>query len=139
MRIKAVEREYKAMRLASDRLRDEARRDPTILRDDLGLRDIANASERLEGTYLIRLYAEFETGLRLFWMTIRPTKPSMQDLLDSIAGKRAIPSDPLADAHDVRVYRNSLVHERDEEVDPISIGKARSHLCRFFAFLPETW
>lgn len=138
-RIKAVEREYEAMRLASDRLLEEARRDPTILRDDLELRDIANASKRLEGTYIIRLYAEFETGLRSYWMTIRPTEPLTHDLLNGIAARRAIPADRLANAHEVRVFRNSLIHERDEEVVPISIGLVQRHLCRFFAFLPETW
>jgi hypothetical protein len=138
-RIKAVEREYKAMRLASDRLLEEVQRDPTILRGDLELRDITNASNRLEGTYIIRLFAEFETGLRLYWMTIRPTEPSTQDLLNGIAARRRIPADPLTNAHDVRVYRNSLVHERDEDVVPIPISEARRHLCGFFAFLPETW
>ena len=98
-----------------------------------------NAAKRLEGTYIIRLFAEFETGLRLFWMTIKPTEPSTRALLDGIAARRGIPTDPLASAHTVRVYRNTLVHERDEEVAPISIGGARSHLCRFFAFLPESW
>ena len=52
------------MRLAVDRLLEGARRDPTILSGDLNLHDIINASERLEGTYIIRLFAEFETGLR---------------------------------------------------------------------------
>ena len=138
-RIKDVEREYKSMRLASDRLLDEARHDPTILKENLGLRDIANASKRLEGTYIIRLYAEFETGLRLFWRTIKPTEPLTRDLLEGISARRGIPIDRLAGAHTVRVYRNSLVHERDEEVAPISIGRARSHLCHFFAYLPERW
>jgi hypothetical protein len=138
-RIKPVEREYKSMRLASDRLLNEAGHDPTIPGDDLVLRDIANASRRLEGTYIIRLFAEFETGLRLFWMTIKDTEQPTQGLLNGIAAGRGILDDRLTGAHDVRVYRNSPVHERDEEVAPISISGARSHLCRFFDFLPETW
>jgi hypothetical protein len=60
-------------------------------------------------------------------------------LLDGIAARRGISPDRLASAHAVREYRNSLVHERDEKVIPISIAEARSHLCRFFAFLPPTW
>jgi hypothetical protein len=63
-RIKTIEREYSAMRLAVDRLLEGARRDPTILTGDLKLYDIINASERLEGTYIIRLFAEFETRAR---------------------------------------------------------------------------
>ena len=66
----------------------EARRDPTIFGSDLKLHDIVNASGRLEGTYIIRLFAEFETGLRLFWATIRETEPPTQHLLDGIAARR---------------------------------------------------
>ena len=138
-RIKSIERDHASTRLALDRLLDEARRDPTILAGDLKLQDIVKASGRLEGTYLIRLFAEFETGLRLYWATIRETEPPTQHLLDGIAARRDIPPDRLADAHAVREYRNSLVHERDEGVAPISIAEARGSLCRFFAFLPPTW
>ena len=90
-------------------------------------------------TYLIRLFAEFETGLRLYWATIRETEPPTQHLLDGIAASCDIPPGRLADAHAVREYRNSLVHERDEGMAPISIAEARGSLCRFFAFLPPTW
>jgi hypothetical protein len=138
-RIKAIEREYLATRLATDRLVKEARQDSTILKGELRLRDIENAAGSLEGTYIIRLFAEFETGLRLFWATIKGTKPQTQDLLNGIAARRAIPHDRLASVQALRVYRNSLVHEREEDVHPISIGTARGHLCRFLDFLPPTW
>ncbi len=138
-RIRAIDLDHSSIRLALDRLLVEARRDPTVLGGDLKLQDIVNASGRLEGTYIIRLFAEFETGLRLFWATIRDTEPPTQHLLDGIAVRRGMPSDRLAGAHAVREYRNSLVHERDEEVPPISIAEARAHLCRFFAFLPPAW
>jgi hypothetical protein len=117
----------------------EARRDPAVLAGKLKVQDIARASGRLEGTYLIRLFAEFETGLRLYWATIRETEPPTQHLLDGIAARRDIPPARLADAHAVREYRNALVHERDEGVIPIPIAEAQDHLCRFFAFLPLTW
>ena len=80
-RVKSIERDHSSSRLALDRLRDEARRDPTILSGDLKSQDIAKASERLVGTYLIRLFAEFETGLRLYWATIRDTEPPTRHLL----------------------------------------------------------
>jgi hypothetical protein len=138
-KIKSIERDHLATRLALDRLLHEARRDPTILTGDLEPQDIVKASGRLETTYLIRLFAEFETGLRLYWATIRETEPPTQHLLDGIAARRGIPPDRLAGAHTVREYRNSLVHERDEDMVPISIAEARGYLCRFFAFLPPTW
>jgi hypothetical protein len=138
-RIKSIERDYSATRLALDRLLAEARRDPVILARKLKVRDVAEASGRLEGTYLIRLFAEFETGLRRYWTTIRETEPPAQHLLDGIAARRDIPPARLADAHAVREYRNALVHERDEGVAPMSIAESRGRLCRFFAFLPPTW
>lgn len=127
------------MRLAADRLLEDARRDPTVLGREIDLRHIVRASVRLEGTYVIRLFAEFETGLRLYWATIRQTEPPTQHLLDGIAARRAIPPERLASVHAVREYRNSLVHQRGEEVAPISIAVTQGHLCRFFAFLPPIW
>jgi hypothetical protein len=138
-RIKAVEREYLATRQATDRFQEFAHRDPTILRGDLRYREIVRASENLDGTYIIRLFAEFETGLRLYWDHARGTNPRMQDLLDGLAAMCGIPDEQQANAHAVRGYRNSLVHEREEEVKAIPIDKARGYLCHFFSFLPPQW
>jgi len=140
-RIKAVEREHAATRFATDQLLATAELDPNVLQGDLALRDLRRASEGLEGTYLIRLFAEFETGLRLFWEAARQTEPPTRtrDLLDGIAATRRIPHEQLHDAHAVREYRNSLVHARREATEPVAIPKARGHLCRFFAFLPPYW
>lgn len=139
-RIKAVEREFVAIRIAVDRLQLEVARDPAILRGRVEPRDLTRASEALEGTYLTHMFAEFEMGLRLFWATLRDTNPRAVDLLNSIAAQRGIPDDRRDEAHEVREYRNSLVHEReDEDIDPISLTAARSRLCTFFSFLPLEW
>ena len=138
-RIKSIEQDHSCARLALDRLLQEARRDPMILTGDLEPQDLVKASGRLETTYLIRLFAEFEAGLRLYWATIRETEPPTQHLLDGLAARCDIAPDRLAGAHAVREYRNSLVHAGDEAVAPISIAEARGNLCRFFAFLPPTW
>src|SRR5262249_30280832 len=137
---KAVEREYLAVRLATNRLLEAARRDSTLLRGQVDPRDLTRASDALEGTYLTRMFAEFETGLRLYWDTVRDTNPRTIDLMNSLAGQRGIPDDVLDNAHRVRDYRNSLVHEReDEDAEPIPIATARGSLCRFFSFLPPRW
>jgi hypothetical protein len=138
-RIKEVEREHSAIRLATDRLLGEAQRDPTVLEGSLRTRDIVHASERLDGTYIIRLFAEFETGLRLFWATRRNTEPPVRDLVNGVAALCVIPDDDRDSAHAVREYRNTLVHEREDQTEPISLADARSHLCRFFSFLPMNW
>src|SRR5437667_3892729 len=135
-RIKAVERQYAAVQLGTSRLLESARRDATILKGNVEYRDIVDAAKALEGTYIIRLFAQFETGLRLYWDSVRDTHPRARDLLDGIAALRVIPDDQRDNAHLVREYRNSLVHEREEEVEPIPIAVARGYLCRFFSFLP---
>lgn len=140
---KAVELEYRATRLATDRLLAAARLDATVLNSvpELRFRNIQAASRRLEGTYVIRLFAEFETGLRLFWPTVKSTKPPgrTRDLLDGVAAARSIETGRVKNAHAVREYRNSLVHQRAAESRPVSLSEARSHLMLFFNFLPPQW
>ena len=140
-RIKTVEREFTSMRFAADRLFAEAVRDSAVLKTVISLRDIRQASSRLDGTYIIRLFAEFETGLRQFWLAARGTDPPARtrDLLDGVAASRKIPDHQLVKAHKVRIYRNHLIHERDEPLDPVSVAEARHSLCRFFSYLPPNW
>src|SRR3954452_21429016 len=93
-RIKAVEREYVGMRQAADRLLQAALDDPTILQGNLRQRDIAGASKNLEGSYLIRLFAEFETGTRQYWGTKWDTYPKTVDLLNGLAARCESPDTP---------------------------------------------
>jgi hypothetical protein len=139
-RIKAVERDYSAASFAIDWLLESARSNKTILRRDLDIRDLTQASSRLEATYFIRLFAVFESGLRDFWQVEKPGRtPRTEHLLDGVASARGIPNNLLVSAHAVRLYRNSLVHEQGEEIKRITLEKARGHLCTFFSRLPPTW
>ncbi len=139
-RIKSVEKEYNATRFATDRLMAEARSDPSILKTAVEMGHISNASERLEGTYVIRLFAEFETGLKAFLRSTKTKIPAKAEkLLDRVASKVRMLDELLKNAHAVREYRNHLVHDREEEIAPIAIRKATSHLCTFFGRLPATW
>ena len=138
-RIKAVEREYVAMRQAADHFRQAAFDDPAILRANLQHGDIVAAAERLEGTYVIRLFAEFETGARQYWgATGRPIPGPPTCWMDWPHGAGfLIPSGKTRSL--VAHYRNGLVHERGEEADTMPIADARHHLCHFFSFLPRRW
>jgi hypothetical protein len=138
-RIKEVEREYLAARFAVDSLLARAEVDPAILKRRFDLKDFRHMGERLDGTYVIRLFAEFETALRLYWSAIRSTHPPTRDLLNGVAAQRHIPDECRDGAHQVRDYRNTLVHERDDRVTPIPIKLARGCLCRFVSFVPPTW
>ena len=138
-RIKAVEREHRAIRQATDRFKKAARHDPSALKGDLRYRDLDHASDNLDGTYIIRLFAEFETGLRQYWDRARGTHPPTRDLLEGLVAMRGIPDEQREQAHAVREYRNSLVHEREEESVVMPVDAARGHLCRFLSFLPPQW
>jgi hypothetical protein len=135
-RLKAVEREYSATRRATDHLAAEAAHHPAILRG-VGFPDLGRASENLEGTYIIRLFAEFETALRFFWTTYRPTEPPSRaiDLMNGVAATARIDHDPLEDAHGVRRFRNVLTHNREEPADPIPIANVRHRLNKYLGFM----
>jgi hypothetical protein len=140
--IKAVEAEYLVAVLAVTILRDRLRTESHLLTGGLKVADVNRMADHLEGTYLIRLYAVFESGLREAWRVVlnRDTQPPIRDLLDGIASARKIPDEELSAAHRVREFRNTLVHEQDEESEEtFTIGEARRHLTRFFSYLPPDW
>jgi hypothetical protein len=140
-RIGGVEKEFRAARLALDRLRREARLDPAILRTGKGSSGLSlpDAIRNAEGTYSIRMFAEFENALRSYWRTIHATVPASRDLLDGVAGRRRVPPGTTAAAHRVREYRNRLVHEFEADADRVAIDRAGRHLNTYLGRLPETW
>lgn len=138
-RIKSVETEYKAMRQASERFKKMAIDDPSILEVGSEHRHLVTACANLESTYLIRLFAEFETGVRQYWATQKSTKPNTSDLLKGSASRRRIPTTELELADSVRQFRNCLVHESAGSLNAIPLAVARGCLCRFFAYLPPQW
>jgi hypothetical protein len=140
--IRAVEREHQVIAVATKILSERLAADPSALRGHgLDYRDYQTSIRNLDATYLIRLFAEFESGLREAWERAfsQSSHPRMVDLLQALAARCRMPQDRLDDADRVRVYRNSLVHEGGEEVEPIPMGTARGHLCRFFSMLPSDW
>lgn len=141
-RIKLVDQEHEIATLAVTLLTEQSRTDPTVLPDGIQPKDVTRTATMLATTYLVRLFAVFEAGLRRYWRDglKRDTHPPMRDLLDAITSARGIDHAFLAAAHQVREFRNSLVHEQDEEPEEtFTIGAARRHLTRFFSYLPPDW
>jgi hypothetical protein len=141
-RIRAVEREYLVATVAARGLDERFRADPSALvAERLEFADYRNFRDHLEATYLIRLFAEFEAGLREAWEFPfgRTTVPSVRDLIDSLHAQCSISQDWRDCVHDVRIYRNALVHEGSGDVPPIGLREACSWLCRFFSRLPHGW
>jgi hypothetical protein len=141
-RIKAVEREYQAVGSSVGHMR-RAIADGTEGLVGATVGDLITANENLEGTYLIRLWAEFETAVRSYygWLT-NDTRIGTHDLINTVAGVRrgrAISEDVRRAVHGVRDYRNTLVHARDDPAQSVTITDARHNLNTFLCKLPETW
>ena len=143
--ISAVANEYLAARSASDLLRAQLQADPNYgetrgweSRDGVAFQD------NLESTYIVRLYAEFEAGLRDYWANHlkRTTHPPMFQLLQSLADQR-VSIDRLENADAVREYRNFLVHDESNKPPPdmrtFTVAEAKTHLCYFFGRLDTDW
>lgn len=139
--IKSVESEYRAAKLAVSDLRDEARRGSKDLTSaGLILADVQNCQANLQATYVVRLFAEFESALRIYWRVARKRKtyPQISRLIASIAALRGIPTTIIDYAHEVREFRNGLVHEKIQSAS-LTFGACRSYLAKFLSFLPPQW
>jgi len=103
------------------------------------MRDIRACHDDLERTYLVRMFAIFEMILREFWQRVarKRSHPPVNQLLDRIAVRCHVSIEHLARAHSVREFRNALVHGGRGE--PVTLGDARSYLCRFLSNLPRQW
>jgi uncharacterized protein YutE (UPF0331/DUF86 family) len=138
-RMKSVEREYQIAIASSDALTEALRRTPSLLTEQGLVRaDLDAQIENLALTYLIRLFAEFETGLRDYWAALKNKKKNIpgRGMIDSLSSTHTIDDKTRQNVHAVRKYRNSLVHEDDFQADPVSIPEARRSLCLFFGHLP---
>src|SRR5579862_5590183 len=75
--------------------------------------ELRRCARNLELTFVLRLFAEFEAILRDYWRRglNRPTRPDMEPVIESIARRRRMAPIDLANAHEVREYRNDIIHE----------------------------
>ncbi len=142
LRIKSIEKEYRVATLARDALDAELKKAPsTLVGKGLERLHFDRFSDNLDATYLIRMFAEFETGLRDCWKK-RLKKRSIarvSDLVISISSKQRIDSQERENVEKVRRYRNKLIHEEDSEAETVDVAAARKLLCTFFGRLPEDW
>lgn len=139
-RLKAVEREYNTTRMGMDRFHQQAAADPGILGGDLRPRDILAVLDRLEGTYLVRLFSEFETALRHFLRFMKLRQPnSTETLVNKVRDRVGIPHEFAADVHMVRDYRNTLVHDVERSAEPVTVRDATRACSTFLSWLQRSW
>jgi len=143
--VNSTANEFQATRLAVDRFRAQILQTPDILSAvQTNLKHLRQASENLEGTFLVRLFAAFEAALRSFDRARHRDPNRIQDaavLIDVTAGRRSqgIPSAVREGAHAVRRVRNYWAHEADELPEPLTLAEARARLQKYLSFLPEKW
>jgi hypothetical protein len=139
-RIKAVEREYGAIRFGTDRLLVAVNDDPSILAGLVRRPDIGTASMHLEGTYIVRVFSEFETALQHFIRAFHIRKPKGGGgAHQPRARSGAHPSGRYGRGSPVREHRNVLVHERSRPVTPVTIRDATRFLCTFLSRVQRIW
>lgn len=140
-RLAAVRREFQTALVALDLLAELLRKNPSALAGhNLRPKDHKNLRGNIEDTFLIRLFAEWESGLRDFWKrAVRDSNPRTAEMIDSLASRRAVPPDVLANARSVRNFRNALVHEESANAPSVTLTDAAIRLRRFFSHLPAQW
>jgi hypothetical protein len=145
-RISAVEQEYYAALSAAALLREQLNANPNY-GVEYGWRQRAGRDfdNNLDGTYVIRMYAEFEAALRDYWKTYRgkDTHPKMVQLVNESIPDQHFPQDSIDNADDVREYRNFLVHDIEDEPPPqmvaFTIPEAKKHMCAYIACFNPRW
>jgi hypothetical protein len=139
--LRSILNEFQAANKALDILETtwavlHVRIDPTITTLD----HVQNALENLEATYIVRIFAEFETILR---NTPRPQRfrgrqlpTRTRDLITRVASDQSIPDITRDKADNVRRLRNAIVHDSSEPYEIVTIEEALRYLSRFVAKLP---
>ncbi len=101
---------------------------------------VSGALGKVEQTYLIRLFSEFEGMLRAYLDKRRESvPPRAYDLINKAAKRqRANVPDAKRDAvHLVREYRNAVVHDQGIGTAAVDFGQALSALNQYLVFLPD--
>ena len=139
----AVQDEYRAAQFAIQTTRSVLGQD-RVLRQAvaLGINEslLTRCADTLESTFVLRLFSIFESVLRDYWRhgVGRQTEPDMRPLMSSIAARRKVSGSELAAAHQIREYRNDIVHENLRAAS-YRLADCSRALARFIARLPLEW
>jgi hypothetical protein len=146
VRIANVAQEFLAAQTAANWLRGCQETDPNFGKQH-GWEPKAGIQfcENMEATYIVRMYAEFEAGLRDYWQTHlnKTSHPKMAQLVGHLIPNQQFSQDVIDNANEVREYRNYLVHDMDDEVPEgireFTVLQAKQCLCAYFGRLDARW
>ncbi len=134
-----VEAEWTAAARAVALLVERISIDPTALPPGVQRAALVRCKVSLEATYLIRLFAVFESALRGLWQHgyQKPTSPKAEDLINGCASRAKVPDHARQIVHAIREYRNFLVH--GSQAPRVTLPQSRSGLAIFLGKLPAQW
>ncbi len=111
-----------------------------LYNNDLDLSEMRALAKELHDIYFVRMFACFESCIRHYWWTrVRETKPATEQLLNSMAHKVGVPQDMLDTVHEIRDFRNNLIHEDHRANKRFTIDEASGPLNTYLARLPLEW
>ena len=144
-RLKATRREYFVVADAVRQVREEVQTNQILAPLNTSIRDYDAAIHQLEPTCLVRLWAEFESALRSYRLHLVADPNDNIRAIHLINWAQGVEEGRKVDAgmrdlvHEVREYRNSLVHERDDLAPAVGIDEARRRLSTYLSKLPDRW
>lgn len=139
-RTKDVEREFRACDEAIDFYIQQYNKTQLPLPANLKLSDFYNAKSELERTYFVRLFALLEDCLRSYWGFIKPGKqPKMKGLIDGIGAKHGLEHSLILQLHQLREYRNSIIHDSSLNAVTVILIEARRIANQCISRLPDRW
>ena len=107
-------------------------------------RDLVQARQNVEATYIIRLFAEFEGVLKDHLAVNHPristpARPRVDWLISRVIQVESLAIDPLLrwNMDAVRDYRNSIAHRKRIAAPAVTLVAALSTLNTFVARLPD--
>jgi len=141
-RLREMWGEFLVAKTAIELLGEKLQTDPSFGSDKgWGHRDARAWNSNIEGTFLIRFYAVFEAALRDAWeLKFRQeSRPRMRDLLIAISARSNMSEAWHDQVTQVRLYRNSLVHDDAGFNLVVPLADAHTALIRYLSRLPSGW
>ena len=139
-RIKDVEREHTTTRFAIEHLKRSLGEKTIKLLADLKEKHVNQANDRLEATYIVRLFSEFERALKEYLYSKKIKIPwKAESLINRVASRVRIQGIILVNAHQVRNQRNIFVHHLEQKDEPLTMRKSTSYLTTFLDRLKIDW
>ena len=153
--IRAVLNENRLARMAVDHVKGRLWDNAHSMEGSLSRGQIARVDRDLEGTYVVRVFAAFESALRSYerwWHPDRPRQefPTAATMINEIGDhqedniarrrKREIGLQIRAQVREVRKTRNFWAHDDEDQTDsPLPIERVTERLLAYIRKMPLEW